>query len=354
MPITLGPAFLVLAAIAGLALAGGAQGAASYVVRPGDTLAALAERFYGDRDEWPRLYEANRERIGPDSSALEVGTPLTIPDRSASAAAPAAGQPAVLSPALSRGQLEVRLVARPDFGMLIDPGRPDGGALPAIVDAAFRRAGYLPKLEISSQPFEEGSTPSVTFPYPRDPAFEASFIYSAPIGSLTMLPYFRRGATVVVRDFADLGGRSVCAPEPVLAELRKVAGSVPSLRPIAATSRACLLGLIDRAVDVALVSPLGGQALIDSLAAGEAIESHGAELDLGSLHVLIPKYSSYGTAMAYKLNDALRQMQQSGEISQMVANYAPQAGPTLAPAPAPALAPTTTPTTPTSRHTPTF
>jgi len=54
---------------------------ATYVVRSGDTLAAIARRTLGTAD-WATLYAANRELIGPDPAALRVGMKLSIPKRS--------------------------------------------------------------------------------------------------------------------------------------------------------------------------------------------------------------------------------------------------------------------------------
>lgn len=49
-----------------------------YTVQEGDTLSALALRYYGDMFEWPRIYEANREAIKhPDS--IYAGQRLLIP-----------------------------------------------------------------------------------------------------------------------------------------------------------------------------------------------------------------------------------------------------------------------------------
>ena len=60
----------------------------AYVVRPGDTLWAIARRHLPssatDRDiaqAWPRWYAANRAAIGSDPSLLLPGTRLRIPGR---------------------------------------------------------------------------------------------------------------------------------------------------------------------------------------------------------------------------------------------------------------------------------
>jgi nucleoid-associated protein YgaU len=57
----------------------GGAGATTYVVQPGDSLRSIALNVYGDANEWPRVYDANRDLIGPDPDALEAGTTLTLP-----------------------------------------------------------------------------------------------------------------------------------------------------------------------------------------------------------------------------------------------------------------------------------
>jgi polar amino acid transport system substrate-binding protein len=53
----------------------------TYVVRPGDTLSRIARKHYGAAwaTSWQRIYEANRDVIGPDPGRLEVGMKLEIP-----------------------------------------------------------------------------------------------------------------------------------------------------------------------------------------------------------------------------------------------------------------------------------
>jgi hypothetical protein len=50
----------------------------SYTVADGDTLSAIAEQFYGAADQWPRIFEANRDQLdNPD--LIYPGQVLRIP-----------------------------------------------------------------------------------------------------------------------------------------------------------------------------------------------------------------------------------------------------------------------------------
>jgi nucleoid-associated protein YgaU len=49
-----------------------------YVVKPGDTLARLAEQFYSSASKWEKIYEANKEQV-KNPNYIFVGMKLTIP-----------------------------------------------------------------------------------------------------------------------------------------------------------------------------------------------------------------------------------------------------------------------------------
>ena len=55
---------------------GGADGV--YRVESGDTLETIALRFYGQRDQWRRIYNANKDRLG-SKARLKPGDLLVIP-----------------------------------------------------------------------------------------------------------------------------------------------------------------------------------------------------------------------------------------------------------------------------------
>jgi len=49
-----------------------------HVVRPGDRLETLAQHYYGSREAWRRLFQANLDRLS-DPDRLRVGLRLRLP-----------------------------------------------------------------------------------------------------------------------------------------------------------------------------------------------------------------------------------------------------------------------------------
>ena len=54
------------------------HGFAQYTVRSGDTLSSIARQFYGDADQFPRIFEANRNQIF-DPNQIFPGQVLRVP-----------------------------------------------------------------------------------------------------------------------------------------------------------------------------------------------------------------------------------------------------------------------------------
>jgi len=62
------------------AAAGGGQGAGgqTYEVKGGDTLSKISKHYYGDADEYMRIFYANRDKLN-DPDKIQVGQKLAIP-----------------------------------------------------------------------------------------------------------------------------------------------------------------------------------------------------------------------------------------------------------------------------------
>jgi peptidoglycan-N-acetylglucosamine deacetylase len=54
--------------------------AKTYVTKEGDNLTTIAQEVYGDASRWTEIYEANKKTIGDDPNLIQVGAALTIPD----------------------------------------------------------------------------------------------------------------------------------------------------------------------------------------------------------------------------------------------------------------------------------
>jgi hypothetical protein len=63
----------------GAAAGGGAgTGGQTYTVKSGDTLSKISKQFYGDANEYMRIFYANRDKLN-DPDQIQVGQEFTIP-----------------------------------------------------------------------------------------------------------------------------------------------------------------------------------------------------------------------------------------------------------------------------------
>ena len=60
------------------AVGGGTAGGETYTVKSGDTLSKISKHFYGDANEYMRIFYANRDKI-KDPNMIQVGQQLNIP-----------------------------------------------------------------------------------------------------------------------------------------------------------------------------------------------------------------------------------------------------------------------------------
>ena len=92
-----------------------------YVVRSGDSLWNIAQQYYGNGFDWPRIYQANASQIA-DPNVISVGQRLIIPGTGSGTAA-ASAAPAVQATSSARS---ARQYADP-IGPGLTPGRVDMG-----------------------------------------------------------------------------------------------------------------------------------------------------------------------------------------------------------------------------------
>ncbi len=62
-------------------LSGKVSSQKAYTVQAGDTMSAIAEKFYGKGADYQGIYEANKVTIGSDPDKIKVGMVLKIPPK---------------------------------------------------------------------------------------------------------------------------------------------------------------------------------------------------------------------------------------------------------------------------------
>jgi nucleoid-associated protein YgaU len=50
----------------------------TYIVKSGDSLSKIAKRFYGNANDWQKIYQANKSKI-KDPNLIMPGQQITIP-----------------------------------------------------------------------------------------------------------------------------------------------------------------------------------------------------------------------------------------------------------------------------------
>ena len=70
----------IQAPAAAAAVAGGApvSGARTYAVQPGDSLSKISKQFYGDANQYMKIFEANKDKLS-DPDKIKPGMELRIP-----------------------------------------------------------------------------------------------------------------------------------------------------------------------------------------------------------------------------------------------------------------------------------
>ena len=51
----------------------------TYTVKSGDSLSKIAKNFYGDAQQWKKIYEANKDVIGANPDLIQPGQTYKIP-----------------------------------------------------------------------------------------------------------------------------------------------------------------------------------------------------------------------------------------------------------------------------------
>jgi len=140
-----------------------------YTVQSGDTLSAIAQRYYQDSDFWPAIYWANDSQI-QYANLIQVGQVLTIPAKPASI--PAA--PTDLSPAPAPAPVQAPAPATDSETYA--PAAQSAPVQSAPVQSAPVQSTPVQSAPVQSAPVEAAPVQSTTVSTTGDSSFQACVI----------------------------------------------------------------------------------------------------------------------------------------------------------------------------------
>ena len=291
-----------------------AFGETDYVVKAGDSLSAIALKFYNDPFAWPYIAESNREALR-GSKYLQIGTRLIIHEL-----------PREKKTLINRGEI-LPLVTGNEYAPFTDERLPNGGMITEIIERIFRGMGYDPQIEFWNWDHGYRATQkgvfAATFPYLKTPERQAEYLYSKPVYEILIVPFVRKDSGITYNSPEDLKNYRICKAKgyavPTIDEMVKD-GALHNLEEPKQMSD-CFKMLEAKQVDMVVEMELSGKELISNMGLGHSIHALENAIDIASLHIIFPKYYSESNVMLYKFNKSLKSLKASGAYHEIVKNH---------------------------------
>ncbi|MEM1346845.1 MAG: peptidoglycan-binding protein [Pseudomonadota bacterium] len=124
-----------------------------YTVVRGDSLSVIAQRAYGDANNYQIIYSANAAAIGPNPALISVGMALAIPCLDAPQE-PSSADADAIRPVETTAQLpepdarQIRVVVGTDWAPFTNEDQAQGGMITEIVNVALASADAKPDYKI--------------------------------------------------------------------------------------------------------------------------------------------------------------------------------------------------------------
>lgn len=287
-----------------------AQNVTYYEVKPGDTLAGIANQHYNDPYKWTLIYRANRDLIG-DADLLKPGWKLTIPR---------AEEAAYVKPTEKRNILKI--VTGDDYPPFTDRKLPEDGMITEIVTLIFKEMGYDVDIEFwgwnpGLDATYEGSF-AATFPYGKDPKREKKFYFSKPLYEVLRLWYVKNDATIKYTKPEDLNGLSFCKAEGYsLADVQELLDKGTIRLQTVKDVQDCFELLQKGEVDLVPLNELVGWSIINKYFDKSNFRTLDEPVGTRKLSLMVSKKYPEGDVLIYKFNQALNKLNQEKILQQI-------------------------------------
>jgi len=292
-----------------------------YVVKPGDSLSRIAYQFYQDQGQWPRILEANRDKVSDEGRLVFVGTVLRIPDESGPV--PELNVNTAV-PDLNGKQLDI--VTGNDFKPYTDENLPGGGLSTEIVTTAFRNIGYDTVVDFVNWPTGYDLTKRgkfvATLPYVPTDERKKDFLFSVSLADDLTFVYWHKDRPKDFQKLDDLKGHTVCRNEGYFTDFLDEMIQADQIEFIQfKQTEDCWRGLTDGSIDFVVQGEFETIALLHDMDLSDDVARSEIAVDARGVHLIFPKINPDSEALRDQFDRAFRAMSESGELAQMVEQH---------------------------------
>ncbi len=315
-----------------------------YTVKSGDFLSGIAQRAYGNLNNFTVIYEANQEIIGPNPGIIRVGQQFYIPCLDGSGATSASADDTATAPTTSDNDdsAPIRVLTATGWRPFLDEGDPQGGLLTEIIELALVNADDQADYEIDFindigahlEPLITKQAFDVSIgqlqPACGDDAqlgAESEFLcskfdFSDPMYE-EIFGYYSAARDPEYTDHQELAGKTICrAADYTLVPLEAVNLAEPSIEVVRAPDAAsCIDYVLAGDADVALVAIEVADARIKELNVRDDVQLHDDLSYIDFFHATVAKDNPRGDDILASINSGLRNIKASGLWFQTVRRH---------------------------------
>lgn len=358
------------------AMLGGAASAQSipcgqhYTIGSGDTLQKVTRLAYGAGKSYHALYKANRDVVGPNPSAIEIGMRIFVPclngaqpavSTSASTSTAASTTSAVAtasanttvaravsaspSDALSANRRDnrIRFVTASGFAPFTDADLQNGGMVTELVDLAMKRAVRDDEYKIDFvndwgahfSPLLEDGHYEFGFPWYRpncdvieklgeNSQFRCrNLAWSDPVFEQVIGYYMRADDQSNPTTHAGLFGRTFCRPVGwatfMMEEKDLTPPRINIINP--ATAAECFEALLEGRADVVVMASITADDTISKLGATDLVAEQARLSSIVKLHVVTSIDNPDADRLLGVLNEGIRSIRSDGKWFEVVQRH---------------------------------
>lgn len=311
-----------------------------YTVKAGDFLSGIAQRAYGDLNNFTEIYEANREVIGPNPGSIRIGQRFYIPCLGGSEAEVSAAN-SNTTPAEPESK-DIAVLSASGWRPFFDETNPQGGLLTEIMQLALVNSddqveynvNYINDLDAHLDPLLTSAAFDVSIGqlqpncgYAASLGAESKFLcetfeFSDPMYE-EIFGYYSQVSTPEMTDPQQLAGSRVCrARDYTLVPLEAVGLAEPAITIVRAPDAAsCIDYVLAGSADVALVAVEVADARIKQLGAQDSIQMHDDLSHVDFFHATVAKSNERGDEILATVNSGLKDIKESGLWFQTVRRH---------------------------------